>query len=281
MLPNLTKAELLLMLLVSARATSFMFSKLCLTTMDSFSLLGIRFLLASAIMLVIFHKKLFHDFYWQDMLKGMLFGSLFWATMSLELIGLKTTDSGLAAFLENLAIIIVPILLAIINRQLPGLSTVKKSFLAILGVGFLTLNNTSFSFTTGMLYLLGAAHTYALTIIATYYFSRNGNAFTMGFFQILTISILSLFIKALTGNFITPTSMEQWYMILYLTIICTCFGFVLQPVAQSKVSAERTSLFCALAPLVASILGIVFLSESFTLYTFIGEILILLALVIK
>lgn len=281
MIPSPTKAELLLMLLIAARATSFMFSKLCLTTMDFFSILSIRFVLAPAIMLLIFHKRLFQSFSWQDMLKGMLFGSFFFATMSLELLGLKTTASGIASFLENLAIIIVPILLAIGNKQLPSSATAKKAFLAVLGVGFLTLSNTSFTISTGMLYLIGAAHMYALAIIATHHYSREGDTFTMGFFQICTIGALSLLGNYLTGDLTLPSSHHQWYMLLYLTIVCSCFGFVLQPVAQSKVSAEKAGLFCALSPFVASLLGVVFLHEPFTLYTLIGELLILLALVIK
>jgi len=281
MIPSPTKAELLLMLLIAARATSFMFSKLCLNTIDFFSLLSIRFLLASAVMLLIFHKRLLRGFSWQDMLKGVLFGALFFATMSLELLGLKTTESGVASFLENLAIIIVPIFLAISNRQLPSLATTKKAILAVVGVGFLTLNNAEFTISIGMLYLLGAAHMYALAIITTHHYSRTGNPFTMGFFQICTIGLLSLIGRSLNGSLVPPAGSEQWLMIIYLAVVCTCFGFVLQPVAQSKVSAEKAGLFCALAPFVASLLGVVFLHEDFTLYTFVGEMIILLALVIK
>jgi len=280
-MPSMTKHELLLMLLIAARATSFMFSKLCLNTMDFFSLLSVRFILASATMFLIFHKKLYLTFDWKDMLKGVLFGTLFFATMSLELIGLKTTATGPAAFLENLAIIIVPILLSVINRSLPNLTVIKKALLAISGVGFLTLSNAKFGFSSGVLYLLGAAFMYALAIIATHHFTREGNPFTMGFFQICTIGILSFFGRCLNGNLLFPTNTEQWFMITYLAIVCTCFGFVLQPVAQSKVSAEKAGLFCALSPFVASVLGVVFLHEAFTPYTLIGEILILFALVIE
>ena len=60
-----------------------------------------------------------------------------------------------------------------------------------------------------------------------------------------------------------------------LAVVCTGFGFTLQPVAQSGTSAERAGMFCALNPMVASTLGVLFLGESFTIQSIIGGMFIL------
>jgi len=70
-------------------------------------------------------------------------------------------------------------------------------------------------------------------------------------------------------------------MVLILATVCTCFGFTLQPVAQSKVPSEKAALFCAINPLIAGILGTIFLAESFTTFSFCGTVLILAALIIQ
>ena len=51
-------AEVLLAALITARATSYMFSKLLLETMGQFTLLGLRSLLALAVLLAISFKYL-------------------------------------------------------------------------------------------------------------------------------------------------------------------------------------------------------------------------------
>ena len=51
-------AEVLLAALITARATSYMFSKLLLETMGQFTLLGLRSLLAFAVLLAISFKYL-------------------------------------------------------------------------------------------------------------------------------------------------------------------------------------------------------------------------------
>ncbi len=75
--------------------------------------------------------------------------------------------------------------------------------------------------------------------------------------------------------------MGEWGPILYLALVCSCFGFTLQPVAQRYVSAERAGLFCALNPLTAAVLGGLVLHEDFGLSSVLGGVLILIGIVIQ
>lgn len=69
-------------------------------------------------------------------------------------------------------------------------------------------------------------------------------------------------------------------IISVLAVVCSGFGFTLQPVAQRHVSAERAGLFCAIAPAVASLLGVVVLHERFGVLSFIGLTLILTSIML-
>lgn len=274
------KAELLLMLVISARATSFMFSKLCLTTMDTFSLLALRFLLATALLFLFFHKRICQGLNKKTFLSGILIGALFFSVLTCELIGLKTTDSSTASFLENLAIIIVPLMESAITRRRPEKKALLSAVLALVGVAFLTLSADGISFSRGELVLLCAAFLYAISIIATNRLSRHGDSFVIGFFQVAAIGVLGLFVSLLTGSFALPSTPAQYGMISILSIVCTGFGFTLQPVAQSRLSAEKAGTLCALSPLVAGIMGVVFLKEALTLNMLLGDLLILISLLL-
>ena len=67
-------------------------------------------------------------------------------------------------------------------------------------------------------------------------------------------------------------------MILMLALVCTGFGYTLQPVAQSHTSVERAGLLCALSPVFASLIGAIFLHERMTPTGLVGAGLILLSL---
>ena len=45
-----------------------------------------------------------------------------------------------------------------------------------------------------------------------------------------------------------PATSTEWGIILTLAIVCSGFGFTLQPLAQSRTTSERAGLFCALGP---------------------------------
>ena len=76
-----------------------------------------------------------------------------------------------------------------------------------------------------------------------------------------------------------PQSGSQWLMLAMLIIVCTGFGFTLQPMAQSHVSAARAGLFCAVSPAIAAILGVTVLGEPFGTLDVLGLVLILASIV--
>ena len=85
---------------------------------------------------------------------------------------------------------------------------------------------------------------------------------------------------ALIGSFVAesphmPESGSQWIMLMMLVVVCSCFGFTMQPVAQEPLSAETSGLFTAINPLTASILGTVVLHEPFGFSKLIGAALII------
>jgi len=273
-------APILLAMIICARATSFMFSKLCLETMNSFSLISIRFLFASILIFMFFGKQIITGFSKANCLYGCIYGLLYTCVLFCELTGLKTTPTGIAAFLENMAIVFVPLIECVIFRKKAGLKTWFCGTLALLGVGIISLSKNGFCFDKGQIFLLLAALFYSAAIITTSKLSPKGDAFVMGFFQILTTGIVSLVITVTTGNLILPSTPEQVWMILILTVVCTCFGFTLQPVVQSKLPSQKVALFCALGPFTAVLLGAIFLKERFMVNSLIGESCILASLVV-
>lgn len=273
------QAELLLVAVILTRSTGYLFSKAGIESLGVFNLLAARFLLAFALLAIIFFRK-FKGVKPCDILRGAVLGGVFAIVMALELIALKTTDTSTASFLENTAIIFVPLIEAWLLRRAPERTALISAAAAVAGVALLTLGSGSFGFTSGELYCLCAALLYALAIIITDRFSRRGDGLMIGVMQVGFIGIY-----ALAASFIfevprLPSGGSEWGVILALAIVCTCVGFTFQPVAQAHLSSECAGLFCALSPVFASLLGVVFLGEPLTLQGVFGAALILFSLYI-
>ena len=168
--------------------------------------------------------------------------------MCLELSGLKHTSSVSVSFEENMAVIFVPILLAVINRKLPSRKTVAAVSMSAVGIALLKLNPEGFDFDIGDLYGILSAVAYAATIILISRIGGKGDPLRIGIYQVGTIGVLA--------------------------IVCSVFGFTLQPYAQSRTTAERAGMLCALNPVTAAVLGMVFLGETMTAKGILGAVLI-------
>ena len=273
------QAELLLAAVILTRSTGYLFSKAGIESLGIFNLLAARFLLAFALLSMIFFRR-FKAVKPCDILRGAVLGGVFALVMALELTALKTTDTSTASFLENTAIIFVPLIEALLLHKAPERAALISAAAAIAGVALLTLGSGSFGFTAGELYCLCAALVYAAAIIITDRFSRKGDGLMMGIMQVGFIGIYALAASFIFEAPRLPSGGTEWGVILVLAIVCTCVGFTFQPVAQAHLSSECSGLFCALSPVFASLLGVVFLGEPVTLQGVFGSALILFSLYI-
>ena len=267
-------AELLLAAVIIARATSNLFSKLVLEGMGIFNLLGLRFSLAFALLSILFFRRL-KSAEIKTISAGAVMGGIYFLVMTADLNGLKRMSSGNAAFLCNTAIVIVPLLQAVIKKHLPRGKVILSVIFCIFGVGVLTIGSRM-GFGVGECFSLLAAFLYACAILTTDRLTHGGiDMLAAGIVQVGVIGFLSLATSFLTEMPRLPHSGTEWFGIGMLALVCTGFGFTLQPVAQSGTTAERAGMFCALNPMVAAMLGIVFLHEPFTVRTVVGGLLIL------
>ena len=275
-----SRAELLLAGVITARATSYLFSKLILQSMSMFNMLGIRFLLAFTLLLILFFKRI-RKINRKTFAAGAVMGCLYFLVMTAELNGLKRTSSGNVSFLENTAIVIVPLLQAVLLRRFPRWKAVICALLCLIGVGFLTIGS-GMAFGAGEMFCMLAAFLYACAILTTDRLTHgNIDALAAGIVQVGMIGALSLTASLLFEAPRLPSGMLEWTGIVMLAVVCSGFGFTLQPVAQSGTTAERAGMFCALNPMVATILGIVFLHEAFTVQSAVGGGLILAGILIS
>lgn len=270
---NTRKYELLLLAVISARATSFIFSKMILQDISPFNLLAIRFLIAFCLLVILFHKET-PKITKSVLISGVVIGFLFFVTMAFEMTALRQADSSLVSLLENCAIIFVPAFEIVLLRKIPNRVTVINTAIAMLGVVLLAMQQGELKggFTFGLL----AAMSYALAIIATDRLPQESDStLSIGIIQVGIMGLMSLLSALLFEHPRLPQNGTQWFMLAILIVVCTGFGFTLQPVAQSHITAERAGIFCAVSPAIAALLGMSVLHERLGGLGWAGLILIL------
>ncbi len=273
------QAQWLLIAVVVARSSAFLFSKHLLDSIGSFEILAIRFFFAFLLLAAIFHKRL-RAATKKTLLHGAIMGLLFFTVMALEMQALKYCDISTAAFLINLAVVFVPFINALVERKKPSLLELICAGFALAGVFFLTLSGGGFRLGFGEFLCLLEALCYACAIVATGRFAHHDDGLTLGLIQIGTMGILSIGAALAFEPFIIPAQSDQWASFALLIVLCTGFGFAFQPVAQRLLTAERTAMLTALSPVASALLGVFFRGEVVTSTMVVGALLILTGLMI-
>ena len=244
------------------------------------SVLAVRFMLAFLVLAAVFNKKL-KNCSRVSLRGGIILGALYTVCMTFEMYGLRLIDTGVSSLIENMAIVLVPVYVAVLTKTMPKKKTMLCAALAVAGVGFLSLSQGHLSGGGfGIFLTILAAMTYAACILTTEKESHEADPITIGIIQLGTMGILSLVFSLLLGTFSLPHTGTQWLMMLLLVLLCSCFGFAFQPVGQKYVPAETAAVFTVVNPLTASIMGIAIAGESISAAKVIGFILILTALLL-
>lgn len=244
------------------------------------SVLAVRFTLAFLILALLFGGKL-RKCSRASLKGGLILGVLYTVCMIFEMYGLRLLDSGVSALIENMAILFVPIYVALWTRTWPRAKTIFCAVLAITGVGLLSISQMNLTGGgLGIFLIVCAALTYGFCILATEKVSKDGDPVAIGIIQLGVMGFLSLATALCTEGFAMPQTQSQWTMILFLVLICSCFGFTFQPVGQKYLPAETAAVLTVINPLAASIMGVLVAHEALTIAKGAGYIVILLALVI-
>lgn len=279
---SMRSAVLLMAAVAVARGSSFMFSKQLLDTIEPLNLLGIRSLIAFAVLMLFFGKRVAVSVRNDpgNLSAGALIGFTYFIVMMLELNGLKHTTTATASFIENSAIVLVPLAESVIGHW--GLSgkTLLCSGLGLAGIGFIAARGFSHGIGIGEVLCIIGAFAYTAAIIETDRKAKRYDPFVVG---ILYVGFMGIF--GIAGSFITesphlPQTAGQWGMLLMLAVVCSSFGFAMQPVAQRTLSSETTGLMTAINPLTTAVLGAVVLHERFGVSSAIGALLIITAIVL-
>lgn len=186
-----TQAELLLAAVIIARSTSYVLTKVGLQDMGKFTLLAVRFLLALAFLAVLFWRRLL-QIDRRTLLSGLAMGGIYFCVMTAELTALKTVETSTVSFVTNTAVVIVPLVQAVLSRRWPEHRVLLGALACLLGVALLTLRN-GLVLTPGVGYCILEAFLYSAAILVTDRLTHAGaDPLLSGVVQVGFLGVLAL-----------------------------------------------------------------------------------------
>lgn len=270
-------AELLMLSVTLAWGASYLLMKEALAAVEPFNLMALRFGLAFLVMGLLFGRSLIRHFSWYTLKVGSLYGLLLYLVFFGMITGTDLTTASAAAFLTSTTVILVPLMECVLKKCLPTWGLLLSVIAATAGLYLLTVKD-GFSMDAGALFCLMGAWFYALYIIVVDKIKAPQE-------QLLPVLIVQLGVTALLG-FITsaiveepvlPTDMRPLAAIIALGLLCSAYGFVVQPIAQRYTGPEKIGLIFSFEPVFAAILSFLFLGEILNAKEYCGMILIFCA----
>ena len=273
--------KLMLVAMALVWGYSFLTMKTVLDTVPTFMLLACRFLLSAVIMFIIFRKRIKAHFNREYLGFGVLMGCVIWSAYAAQTLGLVDTTPGKNAFLTGTYCILVPFIALILFKERVTKWHIASALLCLVGVGFVALDN--FSIQMGDLMTLVGAVFFAVDMAVVGHIGRTRDVSVLTSWMFLFVGLFSL---AATTAFEPRVPAEQWTpeiigQLVFLAVVCTTIGLLLQNQALSHVPPATGSLLLSLESPSGVLFSVLMAGEVLTGKLIFGFVLIFLSIVLS
>ena len=243
-------------------------------------ILLLRFLIATAALLVIFRKKLF-PMTKTELRYGFVAGIFMFSAFYAQTLGLTLTSPSNNGFYTALNVLMVPFIAWGFWKRKPPLKVFLSCALCLVGMFVLSYSGGSFSFNLGDLLTVLCAFLFACHIAYLGVCASRMEASKLTFLQMafsLAFSLVAFLI------FDIPRVAEADFSagllpILYIGLFSTCLCFFLQTFAQSRTNSGTAAVILCTESLWCAMFSVLLGYESATVHMALGGLIILVSVV--
>ncbi|MFM2598776.1 DMT family transporter [Vibrio fortis] len=258
-------------------AVGWIASKLVVLEMPGPLFIGVRFFIASLILLP-FCFRLIRQLSWSQLLGIAGVGLILSGSLQVWVYAVSITDSlSEGAFMTSLAMIIAPFVSWIIFRVKPNRAFWLSFPISIIGMLLLTLTN-GWAFEESQIYFLLASIMLSLHFVMNKRVTNNVKPIASICIQLFMVGISGMAFAAMTGQpeFEITGSLIFWFTVS--AVVATAIRYLLQTVGQHSVNMEVAALIMILEPVWTLILSVTMIGETVELQKLAGGAVIIGAL---
>ena len=242
-------------------------------------LLAIRFLLSTALLSLIFIKRL-KKINKEYIYQGAVCGALIFAAYSFQTIGVTGTTPGKNAFLTSVYCVIVPFMFWLVNRTRPDIYNFLAAFICVGGIGLVSLTS-DFTIGYGDAFTLIGGFFYAAHMVAVSRFGKK-DPVLLTIIQFVVAGLLGLIVTLVFEPRVqTALSTELILSVAYLTFLCTAAALLMQNFGQKYVHPASAAIILSFEAVFGVLFSILLFGEQLTLRITLGFVLIFIAVIVS
>lgn len=234
-------------------------------------MLAFRFTIAAAALTLIMFPKL-RNLTRRDWTSGAVLGFFLFTAHAVQTIGCQYTTAGKNAFLTTIYVIIVPFLHWIMNRKRPSGYAMTAAMIAVVGIGLLSLQGGDAGVNIGDVLTVICGFLFAVHIVYIDRYTESQDPIILTVMQMIFAAIFSWILAPICdGGF--PAAAFQSEVVtgmLYLGLLSTMVGFLLQNVGQKYTAPSTASLLLSFESVFGVLFSVIFLQEQLTLRMLFG-----------
>ena len=271
------KADLSLVAVTVVWGASFPIMSIAFKSIPPYSFITIRYIISGLIIGAFFIKK-FKNFSREMLKPGMLIGLALGIGCILQAIGLLYTTPSKSGFITGLNVVLVPIFIAIIYKNLPDLKTNIGVVLSVSGLAVMSVSG-DMGINKGDFLTFLSAIAFAVQIIFVDKYSKNSDIAVLTCVEFLTVGLLSAIPAGFVEGFKMDLNLFSIGAVLFTALFCTIFAYGLQNVAQAFTTPTHTAIIFLAEPVFSAIFS-AFIGDKLSGRTFWGCLLILVGMVV-
>ncbi|KFI40795.1 Transporter, drug/metabolite exporter family [Bifidobacterium actinocoloniiforme DSM 22766] len=279
-------ARLMLLAAAAAWGAGYTFEKIALRQMSVQWIMGVRLVIAVALMTLILWPKLRRAHLLDMLVPGLTLGITYWSAFLLQMEGLRTIGPGRNSFLTATYCVLVPFLVWAATRKRPAWRNFLAALLCVVGVGLISLSpndSARLALSPGDLLTLAGAVCYGMNIVLAGSLAKNFDATILTYYELLVAGVLFLIGAALTEPAPQLATLHPQTIgaLTYLVLVSTLIAQNLQNVAFSQVPAAQGSLILCTESLFGMAVSVLALGEELTTAHLVGFAIIFVGIVVS
>ncbi|WP_425446891.1 DMT family transporter [Dethiothermospora halolimnae] len=270
-------ADLSLLLVAIIWGSGFVATKIASNSITALYMNAFRFSIASILMVIVFFKRL-KKANKNDVVAGAIIGFFLFSAFAAQTMGIYYTTPSKQAFLTGTNVVMVPFLYWIVEGEKPDRYNFIAAFLAVIGIGLLTLNK-GIDINKGDSLTLLCALLFACHIVSIGLFAKKHDPVILTVIQFITAAVLSIVLSFIFEPIPNSVTTKGIMAILYLGVFSTLVAFLIQTVAQKYTTSTHTAIILCLEAVFGSLLSVIILGDPFTVQMIIGSVVVFISII--
>ena len=255
-------------------------SKIAFEVVPVYSMMTVRYTIAFLFCAAVFGRRIVRTVKSVPVRSWLIPGLCIGLSYVLNNIALNLTEATSVAFLRSLAVVITPALAFIAFRKKYRWQHIATQILVLPGMYLLCVKGGLSGFGAGEITALCAAGLMAATLVFTGRYIDQVDPVSMTALQAGCSALIafagSLIVEG--GVHTEGATPKAWLIILYLAILCTFLGYLLQNLALTKISDREVSLLQSLCPVMTAVFAFILLGEKLSASGIAGAVIIIICI---